>query len=175
MAFTSKKKRRIGQPVLEEMIEDDYTFDKPKNRFEELTNHAYEKFSEAPFKDKLRLRYEYRKQLIRAVYHDTDPKEIPASDLKIMMYHTSDDFKETKYFERAKSPITAVRAYCMNCQSHSIASVRNCTNAVCALFPFRMGNNPFYGKLADADAEATEDFNEEEITGAEDADTQAHV
>lgn len=145
------------------MLDDDHIFDKPQNRFEELSNQAYTAYASAAFKDKLRLRYDFRKKLIRAIYVYTEPKEIPGEDLKIMAEYTSDDYKELRYFLRAHSPVTAIRAYCMNCQSHSIASVRNCTNGICPLYPFRMGSNPFYGKIADADQEVSEDFNEDEV------------
>lgn len=162
MGFKRKKERAKLEPILKALLDDDHVFDKPQNRFEELSNEAYNKYATAPYREKLRLRYEFRKKLIRAIYVYTDPKEIPGEDLKIIAEYTSDDYRELKYFLRAHSPVTSIRAYCMNCQSHSIASVRNCTNGICPLYPFRMGSNPFYGKIADADQEVSEDFNENE-------------
>lgn len=161
MGFKSKKPRKKNAAILLGLFEEEHSFSKPKNRYEELTNKALKAYEEAPFRFKLRLRYAYRRELIRAIYHNAIAKEIHAKDLRIITAYTSDDYADTKYVERIKSPVTGIRAYCVNCQGGQIAAVRNCGNGGCPLFPFRMGSNPFYGKLANADADVTEDFEEE--------------
>lgn len=161
MAFKPKKPRKVFAPKLQSLFDEEHVFEPPTNRYEELSNEAYNVFAEAPLRQKLITQHHYRRALIRATYHDTPARDIPAKDLRLLTSLTSDDPLDTKFADRIKSPVTAVRGYCVNCQGGQIAAVRNCTNGSCPLFPFRMGNNPFYGKLANADAEVTEDFNEE--------------
>lgn len=43
------------------------------------------------------------------------------------------------------SPIKAIRAKCLDC-ALSEAEVRKCHITSCALWPFRMGANPFHGR-----------------------------
>jgi hypothetical protein len=45
-----------------------------------------------------------------------------------------------------ESPIRAIRAKCMDCSGENAAEVRKCVAVRCALWPFRMGKNPFWGK-----------------------------
>ncbi len=45
-----------------------------------------------------------------------------------------------------ESPIKAIRANCVDCSGGQVAEVRKCVAVSCALWPFRMGVNPFYGK-----------------------------
>jgi hypothetical protein len=45
-----------------------------------------------------------------------------------------------------ESPIRAIRAKCLDCSSGSDAEARKCVAVKCALWPFRMGVNPFWGK-----------------------------
>ena len=51
-----------------------------------------------------------------------------------------------------ESPIKAIRAKCLDCSGHNDAEVRKCVAIGCALWPFRMGRSPFYGKGAPAAA-----------------------
>jgi len=45
-----------------------------------------------------------------------------------------------------QSPIKAIRAKCIDCSGGYAAEARKCVAISCALWPFRMGYNPFYGK-----------------------------
>jgi hypothetical protein len=45
-----------------------------------------------------------------------------------------------------ESPIKAIRAKCLDCSGGNDAEVRKCVATGCALWPFRMGVNPFYGR-----------------------------
>lgn len=165
-----KRPRQRREAVLEELFEEEFEFVTHENKKQKLADEALEAFQAAPFKDKLELRYKWRQALIRAWYGEIDPKEIPTEDLRIISNYSSDFFMDTKYAEKIKSPVTAVRAFCFNCQGGTVSFIRNCTNSNCVLFPFRMGSNPFYGRIADADAEVTEEFPEEDQV---DADNQA--
>ena len=41
--------------------------------------------------------------------------------------------------------LSAIRAKCLDCCCGNVAEVRKCTAAGCALWPHRMGKNPFHG------------------------------
>jgi hypothetical protein len=45
-----------------------------------------------------------------------------------------------------ESPIKAIRAKCLDCSAGNDAEVRKCVAFKCALWPFRMGVSPFWGK-----------------------------
>lgn len=113
----------------------------------------------APFSRKKESLYRWQKAVATIVYAKTETSDIPTEDLRIIAHLSSDDAHDTKYADRIKSPVTAVRAFCINCQGGGIANVRNCTNMVCPLFPFRMGSNALFGRIANADAVA-EDIEE---------------
>ena len=42
-----------------------------------------------------------------------------------------------------RSPTRAMRALCVDCMGGQHAEVRRCTSVGCALWPYRMGKNPF--------------------------------
>jgi hypothetical protein len=43
----------------------------------------------------------------------------------------------------AQNPLRAIRAKCLDCCCGSAAEVRKCVATDCALWPFRLGTNPF--------------------------------
>jgi hypothetical protein len=45
-----------------------------------------------------------------------------------------------------ESPIKGIRAKCLDCSGDVPSEVRKCVTIHCALWPFRMGVNPFHGK-----------------------------
>ncbi len=54
-----------------------------------------------------------------------------------------------RYHERVKSPITAIRSFCVSCMGGYVKEVKNCTAPSCPLYPLRLGVNVFsakYGK-----------------------------
>lgn len=52
---------------------------------------------------------------------------------------------EAKYRDRAKSPLKAIRAFCVLCMGCQPREVGKCQAFECVLYPFRFGRNP-YGK-----------------------------
>lgn len=42
-----------------------------------------------------------------------------------------------------KSPVKAIRAYCLGCSDGSAEEVKLCPITNCELYPFRFGKNPF--------------------------------
>lgn len=49
-----------------------------------------------------------------------------------------------EYTAKANTPKKAIRAKCIECMGGMIAEVGRCTSTSCALFSFRMGENPFH-------------------------------
>lgn len=69
-----------------------------------------------------------------------DPREMPTSLLE-RLGHT-------------KSPLlTVARAKCLDC-AHTASEVRKCTAVDCALWPYRMGTNPFKAERSETQREA---------------------
>ena len=44
--------------------------------------------------------------------------------------------------KKIRTPIKAIRAYCLGCMCGNAAEVRNCVIPDCPLYPYRMGHNP---------------------------------
>jgi hypothetical protein len=59
-----------------------------------------------------------------------DPREMSREDLAAAGHETT-------------RVLSAIRAKCLDCCCGSIAETRRCTVVRCALWPFRMGTNPF--------------------------------
>lgn len=51
-----------------------------------------------------------------------------------------------KYTAKAKSPLKAIRAFCIICMGGYVREVARCTAPKCVLYPMRMGRNPFHAK-----------------------------
>jgi hypothetical protein len=43
------------------------------------------------------------------------------------------------------NPVKVMRRFCVACMGGNSAEVRRCTSPACALFPYRLGRNPFHG------------------------------
>lgn len=44
------------------------------------------------------------------------------------------------------NPVKAIRAKCIDCSGGQVNEVKECTHTKCALYPFRMGKNPYRTK-----------------------------
>ncbi len=42
-----------------------------------------------------------------------------------------------------RNPIKVIRAFCIRCMGGNVAEIRRCTSPGCALWPYRLGTNPF--------------------------------
>lgn len=42
-----------------------------------------------------------------------------------------------------RSPLSAIRAKCIECMGDSVIEVKRCMISQCALYPFRFGKNPY--------------------------------
>ena len=54
---------------------------------------------------------------------------------------TSEVFKKLGHGPR--NPVKVTRAFCVDCMAGNSAEVRRCTSVGCALWPYRMGRNPY--------------------------------
>ena len=43
-----------------------------------------------------------------------------------------------------KTPVKAIRAFCLECSGGSRKDLAECTAKDCTLYPFRFGKNPYY-------------------------------
>ena len=122
----------------------------------------------------MRLTVPYLKTVVIEMVHaGDDPKEVPIEHLKYAQQHPSMEFPENgEMSARVKNPVSGIRAFCMICQGGSAPGVRYCTAIQCALFPFRMGKNPFYGRLKDEDTEGEAEDSQDEIEALEAAREQ---
>ena len=53
------------------------------------------------------------------------------------------------YKDRIKNPTTAIRAHCVECMGGYTKEVDACPSKQCALYPFRLGKNPFHKRVSD--------------------------
>ena len=66
---------------------------------------------------------------------------------------------QTEESKKITNPVKAIRAFCIDCCGGSANEVKLCTSPKCALYPFRLGKNPYRTKRVMTDeqrAEATE-------------------
>lgn len=106
-----------------------------------------------------------RQRVASNLYAGADPKTVPLGDLLYMAHRcpsiyqigASSSSVNQKFSDRIKGPLSSIRAYCVDCQGGVPSLVRECAVTKCPNWPFRMGSNPFYGKLHDADASAEEE------------------
>lgn len=80
-----------------------------------------------------------------------------------------------KMRESVSGPTKAIRARCVGCMGGSLDLVRSCSSVNCFLWPFRMGTNPFYGRLMaiNDDGDNEDAFEGEAEMAAAEAEFQA--
>jgi len=63
-----------------------------------------------------------------------------------------------RYKSKVHNPLTAIRANCVECSGGSLKEITECKVLGCALYPFRMGTNPFHKKTRErVEREETDD------------------
>lgn len=85
----------------------------------------------------------------RLKYQGKHPRDIPLADMKLLIAagaEQANDSTNRKYHGKIKNPATGVRAYCIWCMGGQPGEVRLCPATTCALWAFRLGTNPFFGK-----------------------------
>lgn len=88
---------------------------------------------------------ELRRLAGRLFYKGHNPKTVPMNDLRFMS-------QQREFGDRIKGPLTAIRSFCLGCMGGQSNLVRECESTTCPFWSFRMGGNPFFGKLPDAEA-----------------------
>lgn len=88
------------------------------------------------------------------------PKQVPVEKLLAGVRHVQNSGKAGKmeafYRDRIRSPLTAVRAFCVLCMDGA-RKANDCESVTCPLWAFRDGHNGFFGRFREsevADAEA---------------------
>jgi hypothetical protein len=71
--------------------------------------------------------------------------EVAAADRENREVQLSDD-QLAQLGHRKRNPIEVMRLFCVQCMGGNRAEVRRCTAPGCALFPYRLGTNPFSGR-----------------------------
>lgn len=57
--------------------------------------------------------------------------------------------------DEIKSPVKAIRAFCLDCCGGNANDVRDCVSKICPLKPFRFGRNPYLRReMSDEQKEA---------------------
>jgi hypothetical protein len=76
-----------------------------------------------------------------------EPSPIKADNgMEVGRLPGSIELRDLRALGHPESPIKAIRAKCLDCSAGNDAEVRKCTAFRCALWPLRMGVNPFHGK-----------------------------
>lgn len=70
-----------------------------------------------------------------------------------------------KYKDRIRSPMTAIRSFCIGCSNGSIKEVDECRVVNCSLWPLRLGKNTYHKK-----SKAYQEAHAEDVDEAEDND-----
>lgn len=65
---------------------------------------------------------------------------------------TAEQFAELGHDQT--NPVKAIRRKCVDCMGGSIEAIRDCMSTNCALWPFRMGRNPFRAAPTEAQMES---------------------
>lgn len=58
------------------------------------------------------------------------------------------ELRDLRALGHPERPKSAIRAECRDCSGGSDTEIRKCVAIGCALWPFRMGVNPFHGRAA---------------------------
>lgn len=72
-----------------------------------------------------------------------DPRDSPDNRAEDETEQEAGNRIEAKYKARAKSPLKAIRAFCVICVGCYPREVAKCTATDCVLHPFRFGTNPY--------------------------------
>ena len=95
---------------------------------------------------------EARTTLMRMASQNPDglavPKDLPVQDLLsfLRLPNNPGHSVELTYRNRVRSPLTAIRAWCVECKGFSPKAVAKCDAVSCPYWALRMGRNAHYGK-----------------------------
>lgn len=88
-----------------------------------------------------------RRAVGTAIFGGDDPKAMRTEDLLALVKVSSNgDNVEGRYRDRIRSPLTAIRSYCVECSGGSPKQAGECVQVSCPLWMFRFGTNPLFGQ-----------------------------
>lgn len=82
------------------------------------------------------------------IFKPLPPRQMKTQDLlaNIRMCNNPGDVTEERYRNRIRSPLTGIRAFCVECSGGSPKQATMCDAMECPLWPFRLGQNSFYSR-----------------------------
>jgi len=86
----------------------------------------------------------------RLVFQGKHPRDVPVQALRALIKDSAalkDDVTNRRYHEKISNPASGVRAFCIACMGGSPGEVRHCPSTNCPLWAFRLGKNPYFGKV----------------------------
>jgi hypothetical protein len=111
----------------------------------------------------MRLKDNLKTAVIRMIHGADDPKWVPIRHIRHALSFPA--IEQTRMFSRPEQrktidgPTRAIRVKCLECQGggpDATTGVRECAATGCALWAFRMGSNPFFGRMVGSEDEVTE-------------------
>lgn len=134
---TTRTKEEIEQSLAEQQEEEVVSKKPEMSELDKIT---------VAMPDNLVLMLGYGNSVDNVTKHPNDiPTEVLRRQLDIC---DENDEMERHYRKRIRSPLTAIRAFCVLC-SVGPKAANKCSCVSCPLWVFRRGSNPFYGKRAE--------------------------
>lgn len=101
--------------------------------------------------DRAGIQREDAKAILMGLFFDQpkqDPKDMRVQDLlvNLRLQDNPGDSIEATYRKRIGSPLTGIRAFCVECKGGSPRAVAKCDIISCPLWTMRMGRNRFRSK-----------------------------
>jgi hypothetical protein len=165
---------------LEIMLDpEDGAFDPPKNLAQKAANRTRLAVLAEPDEDMREIMHDdLRTAIACTLYGGDDPKTVPNDILQHAVRHPPEHYNVFTHMDarkRIKNPNTGIRAFCLECQGNDTVGVRQCPSFNCPLWPFRMGGNPFYGRLVNSTGEEESNETQAEIDAMEAEHEQAEA
>lgn len=160
------------------LLQPNGAFDPAKTRAEKFVNEVRADILSEDDPDMVEIRTaELRTAVAAMVYGAHDPKTVPNDVIKFAVRNPPEQyaiFINVEARGRVKNANTGIRAYCMECQGNDRVAVRQCPSINCPLWSFRLGGNPFYGRLVGSTGEEETDETEAELLGLEEDENNAN-
>jgi hypothetical protein len=156
----------------------DGAYDPPRNLAQRAANKVRAMVLAEPDEDfQTLMQDDLRTAIACVVYAGDDPKAVPNDIIKHALVYPPEGYNVFVHLDarkRVKNPNTAVRAFCLECQGNDSVGVRQCPSFNCPLHPFRMGGNPFFGRLVNSTGEEESNETQAEIDAME-AESEANT
>jgi hypothetical protein len=149
----------------------DGAYDPPKNGPQREANRIRALVLAEPDEDMREILHDDLRTAIACVmFAGHDPKGVPNDIIKHALQHPPEGYNVFTHMDarkRIKNPNSGIRTFCLECQGNDTVGVRQCPSFNCPLWPFRMGGNPFYGRLVNSTGEEESNETQAEIDALE--------